>query len=71
MGEVLKFKRPKRRSRPSVLAHPGTLIFFTGVWHQRQSDPVAAPKRRRAGSTKQPAKPRSRSVRSPRDNIQG
>jgi hypothetical protein len=70
MGEVLKFRRPRRRSRPMPQTQPGTVVLFTGVWYGREiNQPDAAPKRTRRTSAKRPSKTLNRSSAGPRDTI--
>jgi hypothetical protein len=47
MGEVLKFRRPRRRFRPSLPMQAGTIILFTGIWYGRLPEPETQPKRNR------------------------
>lgn len=71
MGEVLKFKRPRRRTRtrPTPPTHSGTVILFTGIWYGREAKPDPAPKRTRRKPAKRLAKGQTRSPANPRDTI--
>lgn len=56
MGEVLKFRRPRRKSHPLAPAECGTILLFTGIWHARQVDaessrrPGRSPRAQRPGA---------------------
>jgi hypothetical protein len=68
MGEVLKFRRPRRRSRPMLQTQPGIVVLFTGVWYGRETkQPDVAPKRARRTSAKRPSKSQNPSSAGPRD----
>lgn len=43
MGEVLKFRRPRRRTRASLPTQSGTIFLFTGVWRGRLDEPETSP----------------------------
>jgi hypothetical protein len=43
MGDVLKFRRPRRKTGTRPPAQSGTIILFTGVWRGRLTDLEASP----------------------------
>jgi hypothetical protein len=47
MGEVVKFRRPRRKIRPRRPGQSGTIILFTGVWHGHLGEPQHPLKRTR------------------------
>lgn len=68
MGEVVKFRRPRRKGRPSLPDEPGTIILFTGIWYCRETHPEPPPKRTRRSPADRPVRTGRGSRMNPRDH---
>ncbi len=59
MGELIAFKSAADNARlkaPPI--DPGTIVIFTGIWHERLTDQAAKPKRAACVAAKRSGKSR-------------